>query len=667
MNHGKYSLKKLLTDHSLDQIIIPEIQRDYVWTVENVKGLLNSIEKDYKEQKANTKNIDESTLDSMAPEIREIVMRSLAEKKVFSNIGFIYAYSGEGDVSSKYFLIDGQQRITTMYLLLLAVSIKSKKQTVFRNTYFNHQITKVDYKVREAAHDFLIEFVDFLLEGGDLNQVVEQCWYYSLYKSDKTIQSLIVNYKVIQDFVKQSDMDLSFIEDNIELFYFDTSKSEQGEELYIYMNSRGESVQSNENIKAQLLEGLSDIEKHEKGKLWEDWQNFFWRGKDVNAENADDGFDEFLRWIEIIGFITNNPSLTQKEQTDFVRNIKATKKIPKNYITLDGIEHYFNALVRLCSNDIEYFDKKWVSGVKDLIDYVLILPALQYVEKYPDANSIDINRFMRFFYNIIKSDDVAKNPTIYAPQCMQLTSEFLNAGLADISEIGQFRSIGKYINLLTYEEIFKFKMYKNPPTETIREDVEKAFWTIEDFSITNGKILFILECMGVDVKLNQHPTFALEKFNRFSVHFRNLFKNPSDLLRRALLTFGNYTIWDGYSPSLEMHRYNFGFEIKHWREIISNQNTKGTVSKFIRQFESDNELSPDQYAERLEKNIEDCKELGTVTDWRLVFINDSKSLSFCEAKRACIYGNLVALLQSIKVTSPSSYRFEKIDSEIVEQ
>ena len=662
MNHGIYSLKKLLTDHSLDQIIIPEIQRDYVWTIENVRGLLLSIEKDYNEQKANTKNIDESTLAVMTPEIREIVMRSLTEKKVFSNIGFIYAYSGEGDVSSKYFLIDGQQRITTMYLLLLAISIKNGKQTVFRNTYFNHQITKVDYKVREAAHDFLVEFVDFLLEGGDIKQVVEQCWYYTFFVSDKTIQSLIANYKEIQEFVNQSDMDLGFIEDNIELFYFDTSKSEQGEELYIYMNSRGESVQSNENIKAQLLEGLSEIEKHEKGKLWEEWQNFFWRGKDINAENADEGFDEFLRWIEIIGFIANNPSLTQKEQTDFVRNIKATKKIPKNYITLDRIEHYFKALARLCGDDIKYFNKKWVSGVKDLIDYVLILPALQYVEKYPDANSIDINRFMRFFYNIIRSDDVAKNPTIYTPQCIQLTFEFLNAGLADISEIGQFRSIGKYINILTYEEIFKFKMYKNPPTETTREEVEKAFWTIEDFSITNGKILFILECMEVDVKLNQHPSFDLEKFNRFSVHFRNLLKNPSDQLRRAILTFGDYTIWDGYSTNLEMHRYNFGHELKHWREIITNQNTKGAVLKFIRQFESDNELSSDQYSERLNKNIQDCIELGKVADWRWVFINDSTSLSFCEAKRACIGVSWVALLQNIKVTNSSTYEFIKLES-----
>jgi len=666
MNHGTYSLKKLLTDHSLEQIIIPEIQRDYVWTVENVKDLLFSIEKDYNEQKANTKNIDESTLNSMTPEIREIVMRSLSEKKVFSNIGFIYAYSGEGDVSSKYYLIDGQQRITTMYLLLLAISIKNEKQTVFRNTYFNHQITKVDYKVREAAHDFLIEFVEFLLDGGDIKQVVEQCWYYGLCISDKTIQSLIANYKVIQDFVNQSDMDLSFIEDNIELFYFDTSKSEQGEELYIYMNSRGESVQSNENIKAQLLEGLSDKDKHEKGKLWEEWQNFFWRKKDLDSENADDGFNEFLRWIEIIGFITNNQSIIQKAHSDFIKSIKDSSKISKNYIDLPQIEKYYLAVERLSRTDIKYFDKKWLGGATDLIDYVILLPSLLYVARYPEATSFQINRFMRFFVNIIKRDDVNKSPIISAPQSLLLTSEFLNKGLIDIADIGQIKVKGKFDNFLTPEELFKFNQYINQTDNFTRDEIEKAFWKLEDFPITNGKIEFILECLDIHFKTLEDHQFDLGKFQQYAQHFQNLFNNPGDLLRVALLTFGNYSLWDGYSSSLGMHRYNFGSDVENWRVIITHPNTKGTVCKLIAAFSSDNELNVQQYIAKLEMIINDCKVSGLVQDWRKIFIEESESMEFCTMKRACINEIEVVLLHKIRVTNSWTYQRKKYKTEIEE-
>jgi len=659
MNHGKYTIKDLLTNPSLEQIIIPEIQRDYVWSKENVEGLLTSIETDFKEQKKKVTEINDDLLNLMSSEIKEVFLRTLSENKVFSNIGFIYAYCGEGDVSSKYFLIDGQQRMTTMYLLLLSISIKDIKQHIFRNTYFNHNIPKIDYKVRDAAHDFLIEFVDFMLNDGNVKHVKEQYWYYTLYESDKTIQSIITNYTVIQSFIDKSDMDFSFVENNIELYYFDTAKSEQGEELYIYMNSRGESVQPNENIKAQLLEGLSDDDKHKKGKEWEFWQNLFWKNRGKN-ENADEGFDEFLRWIEIIGYIQNNPTLSQKEQIEFVRKTKASSRISKNFITFDRVELYFKAIERLSDKDIKYFDEKWLSGVKDLIDYVIILPALLYVEKYPNASTIEINRFMRFFYNIIKSDDVAKNPTLYASQVILLTTEFLQTGLLDISEIIQIKKEGKYNNILTVEEIFKFKLYIKPPIGSIREEIESEFWTVEDFGITNGKIQFILDCMNIDANTEIVESFDFQQFCKYSLHFRKLFKQPNDLLRRALLTFGEYILWDGYSTNLEMHRYNFGFEEEHWRVIVSHENTKPVIVSLMHKFRNKPTLNSEQYKEILEKIIDKWNETEPVHDWKVNFIKKPEYLSFCEAKRACIGEKEVYLLQSIKVTNSSSYKKVRI-------
>jgi len=50
MKTGRYSLKDLLTHNEIEQIIIPEIQRDYVWGEDNVEQLLNSIYKSFKEK-----------------------------------------------------------------------------------------------------------------------------------------------------------------------------------------------------------------------------------------------------------------------------------------------------------------------------------------------------------------------------------------------------------------------------------------------------------------------------------------------------------------------------------------------------------------------------------------------------------------------------------------
>ena len=51
MKTGRYSLKELLTHNEIEQIIIPEIQRDYVWKEDNVIKLLDDIVLKFKAKK----------------------------------------------------------------------------------------------------------------------------------------------------------------------------------------------------------------------------------------------------------------------------------------------------------------------------------------------------------------------------------------------------------------------------------------------------------------------------------------------------------------------------------------------------------------------------------------------------------------------------------------
>ena len=46
-NNEKYTIKELFVNRELEQIVIPEIQRDYVWKKEQVEGLMNSLLSDY--------------------------------------------------------------------------------------------------------------------------------------------------------------------------------------------------------------------------------------------------------------------------------------------------------------------------------------------------------------------------------------------------------------------------------------------------------------------------------------------------------------------------------------------------------------------------------------------------------------------------------------------
>ena len=323
MKPGKYTIKELFVNRELEQIVIPEIQRDYVWKKEQVEGLMNSLLSDY--IKFDTEKIN-VTADN--EEIKNLFINYYKKQQFASNIGFIYAYN-DAEYKGKYFLIDGQQRVTTVYLLLLNLFIATDDKADFEKKYFKDSQLKIDFKVRESSHDFFKNFIRFCLDNNfegtiDFNadftkKLITQYWYYSDYTNDKTIQSIIKNYIVINNFVQTKNLNsknfLNYILDYVDCWYFDTNISEQGEELYIYMNARGEQIQNNENIKADLLGALKEVDielvvdredysgdktvdgiKKYWGKKWEDWQDFFWVNKGIN-DNADNGFNEFLKCV----------------------------------------------------------------------------------------------------------------------------------------------------------------------------------------------------------------------------------------------------------------------------------------------------------------------------------------------------------------------------------
>jgi len=135
MRTDTYNLKDFLTDSNLEQIIIPEIQRDYVWTKDNVEKILQSILNNSERQK--DASIPEKILDELNSDMKERIFRLQKdkEKENYFNIGFIYAYN-DTKMQYHYILIDGQQRITTLFLILLALSVKENQQENFKRNYF---------------------------------------------------------------------------------------------------------------------------------------------------------------------------------------------------------------------------------------------------------------------------------------------------------------------------------------------------------------------------------------------------------------------------------------------------------------------------------------------------------------------------------------------------
>lgn len=681
MKTGRYCLKDLLTHNEIDQIIIPEIQRDYVWQKKNVRGLLESIAQKFS-NKSKTKievNVGGTVIEELS--IADYLQKEYDKLKNNLKLGFIYAYH-DADYAGKFFLIDGQQRFTTLYLLLLAVYCKNNQHEKFKELYFKNNVLKIDYKVRESSHEFMKEFVRLTLDSNSELDISNSNRYYThLYEQDITIKNLINNYNEICSFVNDNaflsqndnyDHFLEFIEEYIEVNYFDTNLSEQGEQLYMYMNSRGEFLSHHETIKSEIVRKVTNTnDKKQVGDNWETWQNYFWQNRGSN-ESADIGFDEFLKWTSIIHICTTeNPqiiheTIKEKRQTsreakeNYIHRTKPKLATQQEYLAqyqarcleADFLNSTFNAVDELFQLESKYIpiEHSWLNNIGGAINYIRLLPLIYFIKHSQWENEQDkerdIERLSMFLYNITYFESISKNPDSAVITAIEMVKMLCDRGQTNIACFANddiFK--GKFKSVLTAAELEKLNLFND--SGALREELEKTIWDIsldnEISTFLKGDIsLFIFTANKFGVKDVENKPFInstyIQAITQYSKIFKDILKNcnlvtnggNSDLFRRALLTFGDFCIEtqgsyrfgsriDGFSFAYYYNRYN-----KEWEKSIIQH--KNTFADFL-------EVANNKSNFEIETFLNHCIDDFSIYDWRTVFIKEPSVLEYCYKKR----------------------------------
>lgn len=596
MKAGKYSVKEMFVNRYVQQIIIPEIQRDYVWEEEQVIGLLTSIKKDY-ETYCNVNNTIPQ-INTNDASLKKAFKEFYQKRNNASNIGFIYAYNDE-QYTGKYFLIDGQQRITTIYLTLLALaSLNQVLNERFKATYLLENNLKLDYKVRESAHQFLNEFVKNVLKGKD--NLKDENWYYkNQYNTDKTIQSLLGNLEIIKKFFKdQPNLNIvefyNYLENYVDFWYFDTNISEQGEELYIYMNARGEQMQGNENMKADLLGRVNATdEKNKYGKIWEDWQDIFWKNKGQSNENADSGFNEFLACISgLENYINGEKNFFYKKE-EFEKNYSIKVNQIIKTIDFSIIEKYINGLKFLEQHKQEFKNlynySNWIDKCLEEIWRILNNEKTNWYANYYDANRATERSKMVFLWSILyylSITDLSQKPIIEVFRVLRMfylrynnfnrsvstlkkTIDTINInGIFDTidNEISDdFQDDGTDIKSKTDEEILKIDLLiKHKSNFELQKQYEEIIWQIEDHKFNlNGRDV---GSTNISYLINDFANTTLDQLRLISVKFFEIFpedQNEYKIIQNVLLYYGKY--WYRVSPY-----YYSNYRFNNWRRIIRN-------------------------------------------------------------------------------------------------
>ena len=273
------------------KIIVPKIQRDYIQGREN-----KTVEKNREEF------------------VKELI-DSLVWNKPMS-LNFVY-----GTIHGDEFIpIDGQQRLTTLFLLHLYVFAKKENAEAIKKLQdqFSYQTRYTTNRFLEKLSEEFPKMLNSSCRNDNLTDIIRDSgWYVAPWDNDPNIRSCLVMLQTIHEtcndiFANNNDGISKFFNlltgaDCPITFMWLQLPSSFGSDnqLYIRMNSRGKQLTDFENFKAELYEKVltdeDDLAKNFKKKIDGDWYSMLWDLNVVNdiekkARLTDALFKRLIHW-----------------------------------------------------------------------------------------------------------------------------------------------------------------------------------------------------------------------------------------------------------------------------------------------------------------------------------------------------------------------------------
>lgn len=562
----KQNIRSLIDNYNF---VVPEIQREYVWGAAKNKSVFIQFVKDLnaKLQKGDT------------------------------NIGFLYSYKS----GVEHYLIDGQQRYTTLILMLYFIAASngndclSKIDKILR---IDEREQAFSYRVRSFTESFLHN----LLKSGivDSKVVRYQIWFKNEYNKDPTIKSMLGALDTFNSVIGECpNITLDNILNNIYFWYFDVDQTSQGEKLYITMNSRGEKLTDSEQIKPRLFRKENDKEAY--GKKWDQWEEFFYK-KDLRGDRPISSID--IAMNNIIRVVLELK--TQKEH-DEIKPIDDS-----NIIDLHDIEKYMDALDKL----YELKEKKYSAEIARL---------------YGDSNSD------RNFYTLkgLLVEMLKVNHSKYEIEQIYQTiinqvrrNKLKNISYLNFLENYKNSSLNWYdfilllpdspdANVITGHEYDKIHICKE-----YGQEAENAIWEEQSCPFWNGDIKPLITWSKVGDKFN------LANFKRLCHNFNLLFDQPensgwtSDSVRQALLT--------RRLPDYPINGIFFGFDSSQWKAIMNNNSKE--FHSFLNCFDDADKDKRDAIIADMKRNYPETPD----NPWA-EFVQHDYLLQYCNTKRIQTY------------------------------
>ncbi|MFZ4590425.1 MAG: DUF262 domain-containing protein [Ignavibacteria bacterium] len=580
----------------------------------------------------------------------------------------------------KFVPLDGQQRLTTLFLIHWYLANKDNHIDHFRGFIKSDSSSKFTYETRSSSREFCDALVcksgnlydiyfAFNKCNNTLSEIIrDSAWYFYSWDNDPTISSMLVMLDAINDKFKSSNgfyQKLTDLQNPVITFQFlDLKNFNLTDDLYIKMNARGKLLTNFETFKAWLQKFIKisipefNYDNWEK-KIDVEWTDILWKYKIGGSSKIDDDFYNYFKLmflfslIEAEDIVVEKAKIVDAEKQEIISELLDSEKIRfstfekiitettlkssfdfLSYFEKDGDnkilslvnkifpqDNFLCKIFRSSSSKVNYWDKTYIYSFK-----VFLINKKTKLIDYTDNDLEDLFKWMRVCKNLIY------NTTIDSP------GEFVNV-LGQIEYLGKFY-LSIYENLssdtvkTTYisgpqmeEEKIKSGIILNDKTNSWQVE----FLKYENHEYFNGQIGFLLDfCKnGGNFNFNLFKEYA----EKVSVLFGdNILANSDFILERALLCKGDYLIRKKSNYSFcKSDKGTLRLREENWRRLLRDSQKIEYLKLLLNDITIGNEK--EDLLRIINSYISDCNNNPSLKDWRYYFIVDKSVLGYCSDKQ----------------------------------
>jgi len=666
---NQINYKQLLERHEC--IRVPMIQRDYA------QGRPAEIE------------VREGFLKTL----REALCKPSGDPRLPLNLDFIYG-SVEGDEQTRFLPLDGQQRLTTLFLLHWYLAWKDDQWTAFEQIFLSDGHSRFAYSVRPSSNEFFDQLVIYRPGRSPENvqglsaMIADQPWYFRSWRLDPTIQAVLHMLDAIHDkFVESHGLFARLLDEDQPAITFQLLDLENfglSDDLYIKINARGKPLTAFETFKARYEQVLADQFQGKTFSIGEQtfdaadyvarrmdttWADLFWKHRNIGSDLYDDAFMNVFRAFALFSrspdsseflpdFTKLRTGVNPPSYTDFHSRNWLDEQFTRTLVSL--LDSWCGNGSTLCQllPDSRYLNEKTLfsriarNGANlSYAELVQFMAYAQFIVKH--QSGIDSGAFHEWTRII---QNLAVNTGYNRPDDFRRSVRGLLGLLEHSSDVlAYFAEAGKAVTGFSEPQIAeeKLKAQLILAHDGWRAHIDRA----EGHGYFRGQIGFLLDFAGIIAKSDVSGPDSWDASEH--VACQGTFEQYLDLAevmfsadgltdpgehrwQRALLSLGDYLLPSGRNRSFLM---NFVTEEASWKRLLSGSGSRPTAARDILKGLF-NRLSPEKdISEQLDEIIKGADDLDP---WREAIAHCPSVLDYCvrSSIREDEYGTIYLLKRS---------------------